>query len=195
MDILAQFMGHDIRVHRNFYRLPQDTLQMATVSKLLLALEEGNVGNFRGKSLEEIELNMDVVEEDEDVYSESDHHHEDDSDESAVVEGDEDGDEDMDSEREGFDPHEHGPDVCPVQQRAEKLPKRRSRRVPWTDSEKRAVKAELGQFISKLKVPGKLDCDTCLKKRKELSRRTWKDIKNFVHNTIQTVKRKYNFKN
>lgn len=59
MDILAQFMGHDIRVHRNFYRLPQDTLQMATVSKLLLALEEGNVGNFRGKSLEEIKLNMD----------------------------------------------------------------------------------------------------------------------------------------
>lgn len=52
-------MGHDIRVHRNFYRLPQDTLQMATVSKLLLALEEGNVGNFRGKSLEEIKLNMD----------------------------------------------------------------------------------------------------------------------------------------
>lgn len=77
----------------------------------------------------------------------------------------------------------------------EKLPKRRSRRVPWTDSEKKAVKAELGHFITKLMVPGKLDCDKCLKKRKELSRRTWKDIKNFVHNTIQTVKRKYNFKN
>lgn len=57
--------------------------------------------------------------------------------------------------------------------------------------EKKAVKSELGHFISKLKVPGKLECD---KKRKELSRRTWKDVKNFVHNSIQTVKRKYHFK-
>lgn len=48
----------------------------------------------------------------------------------------------------------------------EKLPKRRSRRVPWTDSEKKAVKAELGHFITKLMVPGKLDCDKCLKKKK-----------------------------
>ena len=58
MDILAQFMGHDIRIHRNFYRLPEDTLQMATVSKILLAQENGKVFDFKGKSLEDIEVNM-----------------------------------------------------------------------------------------------------------------------------------------
>uniref|UniRef100_A0A9J8A5I7 SET domain-containing protein n=1 Tax=Cyprinus carpio carpio TaxID=630221 RepID=A0A9J8A5I7_CYPCA len=34
MDQLATFLGHDIRVHREFYRLPESTLQLAKVSKL-----------------------------------------------------------------------------------------------------------------------------------------------------------------
>lgn len=51
-------MGLDIRVHRNFYRLPEDTLQMATVSKFLLAQENGKVFDFKGESLEDIEVNM-----------------------------------------------------------------------------------------------------------------------------------------
>ena len=51
-------MGHDIRIHRNFYRLPEDTLHMATVSKILLAQENGKVFDFMVKSLEDIEVNM-----------------------------------------------------------------------------------------------------------------------------------------
>ena len=42
LDILANFMGHDINVHREFYRLPENVLQVAKVSKLLLALEKGD---------------------------------------------------------------------------------------------------------------------------------------------------------
>jgi len=30
LDILAGFLGHNIHVHRNFYRLPQETLQLAS---------------------------------------------------------------------------------------------------------------------------------------------------------------------
>jgi hypothetical protein len=33
LDLLAGFLGHDVRVHNNFYRLPQETLQLAKVSK------------------------------------------------------------------------------------------------------------------------------------------------------------------
>ena len=36
-------MGHDISVHRGFYRLPSATLQLAKVSKLLNAVETGNL--------------------------------------------------------------------------------------------------------------------------------------------------------
>ena len=31
LDIVAGFMGHDIRVHREYYRLPEDTLQLVKV--------------------------------------------------------------------------------------------------------------------------------------------------------------------
>lgn len=36
-DLLAEFMGHDIRIHRKYYRLPMDILQKAKVAKVLLA--------------------------------------------------------------------------------------------------------------------------------------------------------------
>ncbi|CAM4558620.1 unnamed protein product [Leuciscus chuanchicus] len=46
LDQLADFLGHDIRVHREYYRLPQSTIQLAKISKLLMAMEKGSVHNF-----------------------------------------------------------------------------------------------------------------------------------------------------
>lgn len=56
LDMLANFLGHDLFVHRSYYRLPQDSLEMAKVSKILLAMENGDVQKFKGKSLDEIQL-------------------------------------------------------------------------------------------------------------------------------------------
>ncbi len=56
LDQLANFLGHDIRVHRDFYRLPEATIEMAKISKLLLAMEKGSLTKFQGKSLDEIEI-------------------------------------------------------------------------------------------------------------------------------------------
>lgn len=56
LDPVADFLGHDIRVHREFYRLPDATTQLAKVSKLLLALEKGSLTSLQGKTLEEIEI-------------------------------------------------------------------------------------------------------------------------------------------
>lgn len=38
LDMLAQFMCHDTRIHRQFYRIPEDTLQLAKLSKLFLLI-------------------------------------------------------------------------------------------------------------------------------------------------------------
>lgn len=57
MDQLASFLGHDIRVHREFYRLPESTLQLAKVSKLLIAMEKGRLSDLQGKGLDDIEIN------------------------------------------------------------------------------------------------------------------------------------------
>lgn len=56
LDQVADFLGHDIRVHRDYYRLPEATTQLAKISKLLLAMEKGCLPNLQGKSLDDIEI-------------------------------------------------------------------------------------------------------------------------------------------
>ena len=50
-DQLAQFPRHDIRVHREFYRLPFGLLQKAKIGKFLFMASEG-----QQTSLEEINI-------------------------------------------------------------------------------------------------------------------------------------------
>ena len=56
LEWLARHLGHDIRVHREYYRLQESTLELAKVSKLLMAVDEGKAGCLAGKSLSEIDL-------------------------------------------------------------------------------------------------------------------------------------------
>ena len=60
LNMLAAFLGHDVRVHREFYRLPEATMQVAKISKLLMTMEQG-VGRWRGKSMDELDLDFDDV--------------------------------------------------------------------------------------------------------------------------------------
>lgn len=60
LEQLCGFLGHNIAVHRDFYRLPQDTFQLAKVSRLLIAAEHGQIAKFQGKTLEEIQLDEDL---------------------------------------------------------------------------------------------------------------------------------------
>ncbi len=57
LDQVAKFMGHDIRVHREYYRLTENTIQLAKMSKLLMAIECGTAV-YKGKSLDEIDLEL-----------------------------------------------------------------------------------------------------------------------------------------
>lgn len=59
LEQLATFMGHTLSVHKNNYRLPSDVYQTAKISKLLLLMEDGKADEYQGKTLDEIELNMD----------------------------------------------------------------------------------------------------------------------------------------
>ena len=58
LDILANFLGHDVRIHREYYRLPEHTTQIAKCGKLLLMMEQGKVGEFSGKQLKDIEIDI-----------------------------------------------------------------------------------------------------------------------------------------
>lgn len=65
MEQLATFMGHTNEVHKKSYRLPDDVYQTAKISKLLILMEDGKADAYKGKSLEEIDLdlNEELIEE------------------------------------------------------------------------------------------------------------------------------------
>ncbi|KAF7645618.1 hypothetical protein LDENG_00201220 [Lucifuga dentata] len=60
----------------------------------------------------------------------------------------------------------------------------------WNEEEQAAVRRQLGEFYKLVKVPGKKDCDACLAAEPALSRRTWREVKYYVHNCIQSMKRR-----
>ncbi|XP_063743201.1 M-phase phosphoprotein 8 isoform X1 [Eleginops maclovinus] len=66
------------------------------------------------------------------------------------------------------------------------------KRRPWSEWEQAAVKRYLCEFITELKVPGKKECNACIAAEPDLSGRSWTDVKNYVHNTLQTIRRRIN---
>lgn len=56
---MARYLGHNIRIHDDFYRLKLDTLQIAKVSKLLFAVQQGRIGDYIGMDLDEIDVSPD----------------------------------------------------------------------------------------------------------------------------------------
>ncbi|XP_012735507.2 M-phase phosphoprotein 8 isoform X1 [Fundulus heteroclitus] len=66
------------------------------------------------------------------------------------------------------------------------------KRRPWSESEQTAVKRYLNDFITRMKVPGKKACNACIAAEPDLGGRSWTDVKNYVHNTLQTLRRRNN---
>lgn len=60
-DILATFQGHDIRIHREFYRLPSDALELAKVSRLLHCINNGTISKYKGLDFDEIEFDKGML--------------------------------------------------------------------------------------------------------------------------------------
>jgi len=54
--VAGQSLAHDLNTHRNFYRQQESTIEIAKVSRLLLATEDGLPSDMRSKSFDEIEL-------------------------------------------------------------------------------------------------------------------------------------------
>ncbi|XP_072027751.1 uncharacterized protein [Amphiura filiformis] len=52
---LSNHLGHELEIHKEVYRLQEATIEAGKVSKLLLAVEQGNIKNFKGKNLNEID--------------------------------------------------------------------------------------------------------------------------------------------
>lgn len=63
-------MGHNISIHDEYYRLPNETLQLTRVSKMLLAVDSGRFDELKGKSMEELDSFMPQMDSDTDLNDE-----------------------------------------------------------------------------------------------------------------------------
>lgn len=67
LEQLSQFMGHTLKTHCKIYRLSDNMYQTAKVSKLLLLMSEGGIERFKGKNLDDIDVDLTPVVEEEDL--------------------------------------------------------------------------------------------------------------------------------
>ncbi|KAK5647985.1 hypothetical protein RI129_002877 [Pyrocoelia pectoralis] len=69
---MASFMGHTMKTHSEFYRLPQEVYQTAKIAKLLLIMDKGKGAEFQGKALEEIDVQLERLNEESSEKMDSD---------------------------------------------------------------------------------------------------------------------------
>ena len=53
---IADFMGHDIAIHRQFYRTPELSLQVTKLAKFFMAVDDTDLEKYRGKSIDDLEV-------------------------------------------------------------------------------------------------------------------------------------------
>ncbi|KAJ8300368.1 hypothetical protein KUTeg_021887 [Tegillarca granosa] len=58
---VARHMGHELSVHCKFYRLQDDVIELAKISKLLLAVERGKAHKYSGISLDDLDLEETLI--------------------------------------------------------------------------------------------------------------------------------------
>ncbi|XP_009300147.1 uncharacterized protein isoform X1 [Danio rerio] len=197
MDNLADFLGHDIRVHRQYYRLPEGTLQLAKISKVLMAMERGQLSQFKGQNLDEIQidpqekllLDSDGSESENEIESTgngaSPSNSAEKSKKSAEV-------------GQHQEPSKGGKNPKKLQPTSKDLPephrtKRSSQneRRRWSVEEIKAVEKTMMEFIMSGKVPGKAQCMNCIESSPAaLQSRSWEGVKFYVKNRIDSLKKK-----
>lgn len=60
-------MGHKMKTHCNIYRLSVNKYQTAKVSKLLLLMGEEGIEQFKGKTLDDIDIDLTPITEEDDI--------------------------------------------------------------------------------------------------------------------------------
>ncbi|XP_030607071.1 uncharacterized protein LOC115795355 [Archocentrus centrarchus] len=220
MDQLATFLGHDVRIHREFYRLPESTIQLAKVSKLLIAMEKGKLSDLQGKGLDDIDIHPDdkvaTTDDDSDEETIPDLHQQRGSrtetsgdpkhlpDSTTLSNMEATSDSVMLDHLEGTstksivstEPTDSQQDTAIIVGTSLKCSNEKQAgkvRSKWTDDEVKAVERHMLHFITRCKVPGKRDCDACLQAEPvALKDRDWAGIKYYIHNRIVALKRRMN---
>lgn len=194
---LEDFLEHEYHVTQNCSSVVRDPALMSRVGRVVLYGEREGV-LFRGLSLQDICLELDVMSGNSaDSFSEDSEAEEDKDDVKEKTE--------VMVKKKGPGrpprkkrPPTHSPPVSPPIANAHKRrcvpPKSGKRGVlkrPWSEAERVAVETHLKRNLMELRVPAKADCERCLELCPLLvsNQRDWRAIKFYVHNRIQLLKK------
>ncbi|XP_057672222.1 uncharacterized protein LOC130903878 [Diorhabda carinulata] len=167
---LATFMGHTSGVHRNSYRLPDDVYQTAKISKLLMVMEKGGADQYKGKSIDEINIDME-----KNLLSDRDSDNDSNEDENPIIR------ELLDTSKpsaQDFVPT-NNVDGKPV---AGTKKKKTRKLVPWTDDQKKVTLNYFKDHIKTKKPPKRFECEDLKTKYEKILNKDWLKIKVFVQN-------------
>ncbi|XP_074033515.1 uncharacterized protein [Leptinotarsa decemlineata] len=166
IDQLAAFMGHTMGVHKNSYRLPDDVYQTAKISKLLLLLESGNLKQYKGKTLDEIEINID-----EDLFdiTKNEDTDEEKSDEEVIMENEL----FLQNKAEGIDNFK----ISDTKRQKKRI------LVKWTEDQKKIASEYFHDHIRKKIPPKKTECEAMRTKYPGVfDNKDWLKLKVFIQN-------------
>ncbi|XP_066928482.1 uncharacterized protein [Clytia hemisphaerica] len=184
---LANHLGHGLSVHKEYYRLRDSTVELSKVSRILLAIDEGNASKFMGKKLSEITIEeLPPVIPLEDVDDES-------LDEDIVQQGDK-AEAEVNSSSNSTSVNSSSnstsfnslPGSSPKTQKTVK-----GQKLKWSKEEIKIVTEGFHDFIISPEddLPGKHLCNLLIQDNPILQRRTWSKVKDFVRNYKKNLKK------
>ncbi|CAI5690129.1 unnamed protein product [Oreochromis niloticus] len=163
LDQLADFLGHDIRVHREYYQVPQSTIQLAKISKLLMAMEKGSVKDIQGKTLDEIGDDIDGMATGSQQLPDASTLRDDQGNDACVTSG--------------------SPPVPDSVTKGLRVSSRRCVKRPWSEEEIGAVMKHMKPFIENGITVTNQQCLKCKEKEQPiLETRSIQNIRDFVRN-------------
>lgn len=171
---LATFMGHTVNVHKQVYRLPDDVYQTAKIAKLLMLMEKGEAGKFKGKTLDEVNLDMDdEISTDETGPL--------DINENAV--SGEVGESTVPLDADIEESQRSVSNDKPTKSIKNVTNKKKRILIPWTAEQKKVVKEFFAAHIKSARPPRREECDSFIEQYPELLKnKSWTKIKVFVQN-------------
>ncbi|XP_030856052.1 uncharacterized protein LOC105446919 isoform X3 [Strongylocentrotus purpuratus] len=190
LDVLATFMGHDIRTHRHYYRLPEDTLQTAKVAKLLILADRERLTSCAGKSLDAIDLEEPCYETDDQGIDDCDDIQDDGDCGETCQPTDRESTDRESPDRESTD-RESTSQLQPMKKVMNlfSIGTHKMEKLTWLEEEGKAVDNFFASHVSNCQVPRKHECLECKGQYPILERIEWQKIKFRVHNKINQMKK------
>ncbi|KAI4455810.1 hypothetical protein MML48_8g00013055 [Holotrichia oblita] len=173
LEQLSRFMGHTLKTHLSVYRMSDNMYQTAKVSKLLLLMADGKVDDYVGKKLDDINIDLNPVYENEDIFDPSDLTEPSTSTSPTV---------------QLFETTTTP--VMEAELRAEHPPKRKInapvQKQKWTETQKKILLKHFAGHIRKKQAPRKVEVEEFKQQHLELFKdREWRVIKAYIFNVYR----------